>query len=237
MILIKSSKQKNTLSVIIPTLNESKNLPSLLSDLSEIRNAEIIIIDSLSSDKTKEIAEIYGTNFYKLNQKNRGLQLNFGAQKASGEWLLFIHADSRFKENWSEEINLIMKEKSSKVYFFNFKINNQKKIYRILEFFVNLRCLFFKNPYGDQGLLIQKNIYFKNGGFKKIPLMEDIDFIKRIKNKEHIICLKNSIYTSSRKWERKNFLIQSFKNWRLRKRWLKGEPMKLIYDEYYKLKD
>ena len=237
MILIKSSKQKNTLSVIIPTLNESKNLPSLLSDLSEIKNAEIIIIDSLSSDKTKEIAEIYGTNFYKLNEKNRGLQLNFGAQKASGEWLLFIHADSRFKENWSEEINLIMKEKSSKVYFFNFKINNQKKIYRILEFFVNLRCLFFKNPYGDQGLLIQKNIYFKNEGFKKIPLMEDIDFIKRIKNKEHIICLKNSIYTSSRKWERKNFLIQSFKNWRLRKRWLKGEPIELIYKEYYKLKD
>ena len=237
MILIKSSKQKNTLSVIIPTLNESKNLPSLLSDLSEIKNAEIIIIDSLSSDKTKEIAEIYGTNFYKLNEKNRGLQLNFGAQKASGEWLLFIHADSRFKENWSEEINLIMKEKSSKVYFFNFKINNQKKIYRILEFFVNLRCLFFKNPYGDQGLLIQKNIYFKNEGFKKIPLMEDIDFIKRIKNKEHILCLKNSIYTSSRKWERKNFLIQSFKNWRLRKRWLKGEPIELIYKEYYKLKD
>ena len=237
MILIKSSKQKNTLSVIIPTLNESKNLPSLLSDLSEIKNAEIIIIDSLSSDKTKEIAEIYGTNFYKLNEKNRGLQLNFGAQKASGEWLLFIHADSRFKENWSEEINLIMKEKSSKVYFFNFKINNPKKIYRILEFFVNLRCLLFKNPYGDQGLLIQKNIYLKNEGFKKIPLMEDIDFIKRIKNKEHIISLKNSIYTSSRKWERKNFLIQSFKNWRLRKRWLKGEPMKLIYDEYYKFKD
>ena len=237
MILIKSSKQKNTLSVIIPTLNESKNLPSLLSDLSEIRNAEIIIIDSLSSDKTKEIAAIYGANFYKSNQKNRGLQLNLGAQKASGEWLLFIHADSRFKENWSEEINLIMKEKSSKVYFFNFKINNPKKIYRILEFFVNLRCLLFKNPYGDQGLLIQKNIYLKNEGFKKIPLMEDIDFIKRIKNKEHIISLKNSIYTSSRKWERKNFLIQSFKNWRLRKRWLKGEPIELIYKEYYKLKD
>ena len=108
MILIKSSKKNNILSVIIPTVNESKNLPLLLSDLSERRNTEIIIIDSLSQDKTKDIAKIYGTRFYQLNQKNRGLQLNFGAQKAKGKWLLFLHADSRFKNKWSKEINFIM---------------------------------------------------------------------------------------------------------------------------------
>jgi len=235
--LLKSFKEKNILSIIIPTLNESKSLPLLLSDLSELSNAEILIIDSNSNDQTKAIASIYGTKFYQLNQKNRGLQLNFGAQKATGKWLLFIHADSRLKENWSEEINLVMKKNSTKVYFFKFKINSQKKIYRLLEFFVNMRCFFFKDPYGDQGLLIQKNIYFKNIGFKKIPLMEDIDFIKRIKKKEYLKCLKNSIYTSSRKWDNNNFLMQSFKNWKLRKRWLKGDSMDLIYKDYYKLKD
>ena len=237
MILKNSSKHKNTLSVIIPTLNESKSLPLLLSDLSELYNAEILVIDSLSKDKTKEIAEIYGTKFFQINQKNRGLQCNFGAQKAKGNWLLFLHADSRLKENWSEEINLIIQRDSSRVYFFNFKIDNQKRIYRILEFFVNMRCLFFKVPYGDQGLLIQKNKYFKNGGFKKIPLMEDIDFILRLKKKEFLVCLENSIFTSSRKWDRNNFLIQTFKNWKLRKRWLNGDPMGLIYFDYYKSKD
>ena len=64
--------------------------------------------------------------------------------------------------------------------------------------------------------------------------MEDIDFIKRIKKKEYLLCLKNSVYTSSRKWDRNNFLIQSFKNWKLRRSWLKGYSMNLIYDEYYK---
>ena len=236
MILSKSFKRKNILSIIIPTLNESKSLPLLLSDLSELRNTEILIIDSSSKDKTREIASIYGAKFYQLKQKNRGLQLNFGAQKASGNWLLFIHADSRLRENWSEEINLIMQKKSSIVYFFNFKINSQKTIYRLLEFLVNMRCFFFKDPYGDQGLLIEKNKYFKNEGFKKIPLMEDIDFIKRIKKREYLVCLKNSIYTSSRKWDRNNFLIQSFKNWKLRKRWLKGDPMELIYEDYYESK-
>ena len=237
MILLKSAMDNNTLSIIIPTLNESKSLPLLLSDLSELRNSEILIIDSFSKDKTREIASIYGAKLYKLSQKNRGFQMNFGAKRATGKWLLFIHADSRLKENWSEEIKLIMKKKSSIVYFFKFKINSPKKIYRLLEFFVNMRCLFFKNPYGDQGLLIQKNKYFKNDGFKKIPLMEDIDFIKRIKQREYLVCLKNSIYTSSRKWDRNNFLIQSFKNWKLRKRWLKGDPIDLIYKDYYKSKD
>tara|TARA_Y100001978_G_C23668701_1_gene422568 strand:+ start:687 stop:1400 length:714 start_codon:yes stop_codon:yes gene_type:complete len=237
MILKKSSNQSYILSVIIPTINESKNLPLLLSDLSERRNTEILIIDSISKDKTEDISSIYGVKFFQLKEKNRGLQLDFGAKKATGKWLLFIHADSRLKENWSEEINSIMQRDSPLVYFFKFRINNQKIIYRFFEFFVNMRCFFFNEPYGDQGLLIKKNKYFKNEGFKKIPLMEDIDFIKRIKKKEYLVCLENSIYTSSRKWDRNNFLIQSFRNWKLRKRWLKGDPMNLIYDDYYKSKD
>ena len=90
------------ISIIIPTLNESNNLPLLLSDLSEIfEESEILIIDSLSKDKTKAISYIYGCKFYKLYKKNRGLQLNFGAKKAKGNWLLFLHADSRLKLNWS----------------------------------------------------------------------------------------------------------------------------------------
>ena len=229
--------ENSILSVIIPTLNESKSLPLLLSDLSELRNSEIVIIDSFSKDKTREIATIYGANFYQLNQKNRGLQMNFGAKKAIGKWLLFIHADSRLKENWSEEVNLIMQKESQLVYFFKFKINSQKKTFRLLEFLVNMRCFFFNDPYGDQGLLIEKNKYFKNEGFKEIPLMEDIEFIKRIKKREDLICLKNSIYTSSRKWDQNNFLIQSFKNWKLRKRWLRGDTIDFLYKDYYKSKD
>jgi len=237
MILLKLAMDNNILSVIIPTLNESKSLPLLLSDLSELRNTEILIIDSFSKDKTREIASIYGAKSYQLNQNNRGLQMNFGAKKATGKWLLFIHADSRLKEKWSEEINLIMQRNRPIVHFFKFKINSQKTIYRLLEFLVNMRCFFFKDPYGDQGLLIQKNKYLKNEGFKEIPLMEDIDFIKRIKKKEDLVCLKNSIYTSSRKWDQNNFFIQSFKNWKLRKRWLRGDPIDLIYKDYYKSKD
>ena len=235
MILIKEDKSIIKISVIIPTLNESKRLPLLLSDLSEINNkSEILIIDSTSKDKTRDIAFINGTRFYKVNKKNRGLQLNYGAQKAQGEWLLFIHADSRLKLNWSRKIEDILKRDSNFIYYFNFKVNNKSFTYRFLEFFVNLRCFLFKTPYGDQGLLISKKNFKTYGGFKTIPIMEDFDFISRI-NKKNLRSLKTPIFTSSRKWDEINFVWQSLKNWHLRRLMLKGVSINRIYKNYYKI--
>ena len=236
MILIKEDKLIKKLSIIIPTYNESRNLPLLLSDLAEIyNNSEILIIDSTSKDKTKDIAIINGTRFYKTSKNNRGYQLNFGAKKAKGEWLLFIHADSRLKFNWSRKIMDILRRDSNLIYYFNFKVNNKFFTYRLLEFFVNLRCLLFKNPYGDQGLLINKENFKNHGGYKKIPLMEDFDFISRI-NKKNLRSLRTPIFTSSRKWDKVNFILQSLKNWQLRRLMRKGYPIKRIYEEYYKIR-
>ena len=236
MILIKEDKLITRISIIIPTLNESNNLPLLLSDLSEINNiSEILIIDSTSTDKTKDIALINGTKFYKLNKKNRGLQLNYGAEKAKGEWLLFIHADSRLKFNWSIKVMDISKRDSNFIYYFKFKVNNKIFTYRFLEFFVNLRCFLFKTPYGDQGLLISKENFKTYGGYKTIPLMEDFDFIGRI-NKRNLRSLKIPIFTSSRKWDEVNFVWQSLKNWHLRKLMRKDYSINRIYKKYYKVR-
>ena len=233
-ILIKEDKLIKQLSIIIPTLDESKNLPLLLSDLSEINpKSEILIVDSTSKDKTRDIAVINGTKFYKTSKKNRGLQLNYGAKKAKGKWLLFIHADSRLKFNWSKTFMDILKRDSNLIYYFNFKVNNKFFIYRFLEFFVNLRCFLFKTPYGDQGLLISKENFKTHGGYKKIPLMEDFEFISRI-NKKNLRSLKNSIFTNSRKWDKVNFVWQSLKNWNLRRLMRQGYSINKIYKEYYK---
>ena len=106
--------------------------------------------------------------------------------------------------------------------------------YRFLEILVNLRSYIFKDPYGDQGLLIHREIYFKNNGYRKIPLMEDLDFIKRLKNKIPLKMLTIPIYTSSRKWEKTNIIFQTLKNWSYRKRWLRGESIKSLHNDYYK---
>ena len=223
------------ISVIIPTYNESQHLPLLLSDLSiSNEEAEIIIVDCNSEDKTREIAKLYGSRIYKSKKKNRGWQLNIGAKKATGNWFIFIHADSRLRQGWLKKVNSVIRYDENFVYFFKFKINNKKIIYRFLEIVVNLRSFIFKDPYGDQGLLIQREIYFKNKGYIKIPLMEDIDFIKRIKNKITLKMLNIPIYTSSRKWEKTNIIFQAIKNWNYRKRFLRGESIKSLYEDYYK---
>ncbi len=223
------------ISIIIPTINEANNLPLLLSDLSSIqKEGEIIIVDCGSEDKTVDIANIYGAKVYKSEERNRGLQLNIGAKNSKGDWLIFLHADTRLTHDWFKKINSFLNGDKNYIYYFKFKINHEKIIFRVLEILVNLRSQFFKQPYGDQGLVIHRTTYFKNNGFRKIPLMEDVDFLRRLKNKKKLKQLNLPIFISSRKWEKTNIFLQALKNWNLRRRWLKGESTKSIYFDYYK---
>ncbi|MBO8241596.1 glycosyltransferase family 2 protein [Prochlorococcus marinus XMU1410] len=222
-------------SIIIPTINEAKNLPLLLSDLSSIqKEGEIIIVDCGSRDKTVDIASIYGAKVFIAQERNRGLQLDIGAKNSKGEWLIFLHADTKLAHDWFRKTYSLLKENKNFIYYFKFKINNKKIIYRVLEILVNFRSKYFKQPYGDQGLIIHRSNYFKNNGFRKIPLMEDVDFLRRLKNKKDLKQLNSNILISSRKWERTNIFLQAIKNWQLRRRWLKGESLESIYSDYYK---
>ena len=223
------------ISIIIPTINEANNLPLLLSDLSDInKEREIIIVDCGSEDKTIDIANIYGAKVFISKERNRGLQLGMGAKKAKGDWFIFLHADTRLTHDWFRKTNSFLKGNKNRIYYFKFKINHKKIIYRVLEIFVNFRSKYFKQPYGDQGLIIHRSTYFKNNGFRKMPLMEDVDFLKRLNNKKDLIQLDSPIFISSRKWEKTNILLQAIKNWHYRRRWLKGESLKSLYSEYYK---
>ncbi len=222
------------ISIIIPTINEANNLPLLLSDLSiSHKEGEILIVDCGSEDGTIDVSNIYGANVYKSKERNRGLQLDMGAKNSKGEWLIFIHADTRLANDWFEKVKSALEGDKNFIYFFKFKINDKKIIYRLLEILVNFRSKYFKQPYGDQGLIIHRSVYQKNNGFRKIPLMEDVDFLRRLKNKNNLKQLNLPIFISSRKWERTNIILQAIKNWNLRRRWLKGESTKSIYSDYY----
>ena len=223
------------ISIIIPTINEASNLPLLLSDLSSIqKDGEIIIVDSGSEDKTIDVANIYGAKVFISKERNRGLQLDIGAKNSKGDWLIFLHADTRLTHDWFRKINSFLKGNKNIIYYFKFKINHKKIIYRFLEILVNFRSKYLKQPYGDQGLLIHRTTYFNNDGFRKIPLMEDVDFLRRLKDKKNLKQLNSPIFISSRKWERTNIFLQAIKNWHLRKRWLNGESLNSIYSYYYK---
>ncbi len=223
------------ISIIIPTINEANNLPLLLSDLSIIsKEGELLIVDGGSKDNTTDIGKIYGAKVFKSKEKNRGLQLDIGANNAKGDWLIFLHADSRLNNDWYVKIKSNLIDNENFIYFFRFKIEHKNIFFRILEILVNFRSKYLKQPYGDQGLIIHRKNYFKNNGFRKIPLMEDFDFINRINNKKNLKQLNFPIFTSARKWEKTNIILQTLKNYNFRRRWLRGESIKSIYSEYYK---
>ncbi len=224
-----------TLSVIIPTLNEANNLPLLLADLRDWPyNLDLNIVDGGSTDLTVSIAQIEGIKVLKSLESNRGSQLSIGASNAKGDWLLFIHADSRLDKGWVINLIKIMSKLSSQHYawFFDFKIKQKKLQFRILEMAVALRSYFLKRPYGDQGLLIHKHLYYISGGFSPLNIMEDLDLIIRIGKTNKIKSIQANIFTSNVKWINQNIVKRAIKNARLRRKWRQGYDIEKLSKEY-----
>ncbi len=228
---------QSSISIIVPSLNEAKNLPLLLADLKQWPyEIDLLVIDSGSHDCTTRIAKLFGARVLNFPEPNRGGQLHHGASKAIGEWLLFLHADSRLPKDWEKVVLKKILEESSEPYsyFFNFRISLKGLSLRLLEIGVAIRSSIFNSPYGDQGLLIKKNIYQKAGGYLPLNLMEDIEFIQRLSNFSKIKTLGIPLYTNGRRWEKSNVFIQSWKNANLRRKWKRGESSKILAQEYYK---
>ena len=229
------SKKLQTLSIIIPTLDEAIHLPLLFADLNIWPyESDITIVDGGSKDLTISIAKMQGVNIIKSPKKSRGYQLRMGASKAKGDWLLFLHADSRLDQKWANSLLKIISKKSSKdsAWYFDFKIKNCNLEFRILEIAVWLRSHFLQKPYGDQGLLIHKDLYHKSGGFSSLKIMEDIDFITRITKTTKAKRIKENIYTDDIKWANSNIIKRAIKNYKLRKKWRQGYDIDNLSKEY-----
>ena len=106
------------ISIIIPTLNEANNLPLLLSDLlTSYKSGEIIIVDCGSEDRTIDVANVYGAKVFRSKEKNRGLQLDIGAKNSKGDWLIFLHADTRLIYDWFRKINSVLNRSNNFIFY------------------------------------------------------------------------------------------------------------------------
>ncbi|MCW9033010.1 MAG: TIGR04283 family arsenosugar biosynthesis glycosyltransferase [Rhodospirillales bacterium] len=198
-----SEKTIPKLSVIIPTLNAVKGVASTLACfIGKDTLLEIIIVDGGSSDKTVHIAENLGAKII-TSPKGRGTQLAKGATEAQGEFLLFIHGDTTLSPDWEAEVTSFMAnpDNQAKAAAFTYALDDEAPAARRVERMVALRCEALALPYGDQGLLISRDFYQQLGGYKPLPLMEDVDIIRRI-GRKRISYLKAKAITSATRYHK-----------------------------------
>jgi rSAM/selenodomain-associated transferase 2 len=196
------------LSVIIPALDANQLLPAAVARLRGDPVDEIIIADGGTvpppSGLGDEVTVISAS-------PGRGPQLKAGAEAASGDWLLFLHADTRLGEGWREAVRDHVRDQSDKAAVFRFALDDDSSPARRLERIVALRCRVLALPYGDQGLLIPRGLYQAVGGFRPIPLMEDVDIIRRI-GRARLRYLDVAAITSAARYRREGYLRRMGRN-------------------------
>ena len=220
-------------SIIIPTLNSETELCETLRSLFEgIENnliTELIISDGGSTDNTKKIANEVGAVLVE-GPCGRGLQISKGIEKSQGDWILILHADTILSLDWS--IKLLQKIDKNFAYYFKLKFKSKSPFARILEYWVQIRSKFLGLPYGDQGLLIHRDLLNNSGGYPKIPLMEDIALARKLKRKTKSLGILAQ--TSAEKYHKNGWLRQSMINFFLLAQYLLGKDPHQLFKVYYK---
>jgi rSAM/selenodomain-associated transferase 2 len=194
------------LAVVIPTLNAAESLARCLEGLAGER---IIVSDGGSADDTVAVARAGGAAVVSP-QRGRGTQLAAGAQAAGGTWLLFLHADSRLDAEWRKAVEAFAAA-ADRAGYFDLALDDPAPAARRLERIVAWRSSVLGLPYGDQGLLISRALYEAVGGFAAIPLMEDVDLLRRL-GRKRLAPIGATITTSARRYRDGGYVRRPLRN-------------------------
>jgi rSAM/selenodomain-associated transferase 2 len=217
-------EQNVKISVVIPTLNAAATLTATLAALGRV--SDVVIVDGGSSDATRRIAEQAGAQVVTA-PRGRGSQLAAGIAAAAEDWLLLLHADTRLAPAWRDVAAAHMAHEPGKAAWFRFRLDSQDHRARRLERLVQWRCRFLALPYGDQGLLLRQDLLHAAGGMRPLPLMEDVDLIKRL-GRRRLVGLDADAVTSAAKWERDGWYRRSCRNLMCLSLWHLGLPPERI---------
>jgi len=176
---------------------------------------QVIVVDGGSIDSTAQLADSMGATVI-TSMAGRGRQLATGANSANNEWFLFLHADTVLDPGWSAIVqNFVRNYDGDAAAYFKFALDHDSPQAKRLERIVSWRCRRFALPYGDQGLLIHRDLYQSVGGYSLIPLMEDVDFLRRLRRKigrNGLHCLPVRAVTAADRYRRDGYLIRSGRN-------------------------
>ncbi len=218
------------ISVIIPTLDVTPKLRDTMLSLMEGLDAglvrELILSDGGSTDGVETMADFVGAELL-IGAPGRGGQLKRGAEVAEGDWLMFLHADTWLPEGWAEIVVQHLAKSYDKALVFSLSFREAKGLGpRVTAGWANRRTAWFDLPYGDQVLLISRELYDEIGGFSDLPLMEDVEIATRLKGRMVLSPLR--VQTDPSRYQTSGWWRQGSRNlWRLLRYRLGADPAKL----------
>jgi rSAM/selenodomain-associated transferase 2 len=224
------------ISIIIPVADEfliiNQTIERIRKTFSK-NQYEIIVVDgNLSGNTLRAISDI-GIKKIKSPCRGRGAQMNVGARLAKGHILLFLHADTRLPDNAGNFIISACRLRQVAGGAFDLGIDSDRPGYRLIEKMASLRTRRTRIPYGDQAIFLNKKAFMDIGGYKEIPIMEDIDLMRRVKQAGHKIkIISEPVKTSARRWENEGIAYCTLRNFILSKMFYLGVSPKVL-KKYY----
>ena len=219
------------LSIIIPVLNEAQQLPNILTIATQAKTAEIILVDGGSQDETIELALANGLKLIQ-SEPGRAIQMNTGAAIATGDILLFLHADTQLPPNFETSINEILHQPNTIAGAFQLKIEGNQPGLRWIERGVNWRSRYLQMPYGDQALFLRRARFEQIGGFPNLPIMEDFELVRQLRQLGTIAIAPTAVLTSGRRWQKFGILRTTLINQIVILAYLLGIPPQKIAHGY-----
>lgn len=207
----RQARTKGELGVLVPTLDAAAGLPATLAAVAG-QVAEVVVADGGSTDGTQALAAAAGARVVQA-PRGRGSQLAAGAAALTAPWVLVLHADTLPGPGWAEQAARFMADPANagRAGHFRFALDDAAPQARRLERMVAWRCRALGLPYGDQGLLIRRGFLEALGGFRPIPIMEDVDLVRRI-GRRRIVALEAAFVTSAARWRREGWWRRSARN-------------------------
>ncbi len=216
-----------TISIIIPVLNEAESINSLISHLYALDpsdKVEIIVVDGAADSGTVKAIEDKKV-ITAVSEPGRSVQMNRGASLAHGDVLLFLHADTLLPPDAFGLIRNALADARFIGGAFDLGIRSERKIFRITERYVALRTRLTRVPFGDQALFLRRDYFKKIGGYRSIPVMEDVELMARIRKRGDSVCIiPEKVMTSARRWEKEGVLRTTMRNWMLQLLYVLGVP-------------
>lgn len=201
------------LSIVVPVRGDSTPLAALLDQVPARPGLQVIVSSTGAADARSDRLRAGRPDVRWIDgPPGRGLQLNAGAAEATGRWVWFVHADSQLPDGWFACFEGLDPREDVAGGAFAFRLDSPAWQARWLERAVALRVRLFGLPYGDQGIFVRRSVFHSMRGFLPIPLMEDVEFMRRLKRQGRVVHLSQGMVTSARRWEQRGWVRQSLSN-------------------------